>query len=144
MREIKDTARSLVRIGYDGAVHKTFRGDMARERFENEVRVLRFLESRQCPFVPRLIDCDEEGLRLSTTNAGQRVDRVTQEALDSVFGELEGYGVRHQDQAARNLTYNPRLSRFCVIDFEFALILEPGHPEPPPAPPPDPCPLVNR
>ena len=48
MHEIKDTARALVRIGYDGRVHKTFRGPLARERFENEVRVLRHLESRGC------------------------------------------------------------------------------------------------
>jgi len=44
MHEMKDTARALVRISFDGRVHKTFRGHMAKERFENEVAVLRHLE----------------------------------------------------------------------------------------------------
>ena len=41
MHEVKDTQRAVVRIGYDGRVHKTFRGAKAQERFDNEVRVLR-------------------------------------------------------------------------------------------------------
>ena len=55
MHEVKDTARALVRIGYDGRVHKSFRGHQAKERFENEVLVLKYLEQRGCPFVPRLL-----------------------------------------------------------------------------------------
>src|SRR5438552_3873382 len=48
MQEVKNTQRALVRIGYDGLVHKTFRGPQAYARFENEVRVLRHLERRGC------------------------------------------------------------------------------------------------
>ena len=48
MQQVKDTKRAIVRIGYDGRVHKTFRGPLASERFENEVRVLRHLEERGC------------------------------------------------------------------------------------------------
>ena len=50
MQEVKDTVRALVRIGYDGRVHKTFRGHQARERFENEVRVLKHLETTGSPW----------------------------------------------------------------------------------------------
>ena len=64
MQEVKDTARALVRIGYDGRVHKTFRGHQARDRFENEVRVLRHLEARGCDFVPRLLESDPEALKI--------------------------------------------------------------------------------
>ena len=49
MNEVKDTLRAKVRIGYDGRVHKTFRGPKAEERFANEVRVLRHLESQRMP-----------------------------------------------------------------------------------------------
>ena len=63
MRDVKDTARALVRISYDGRVFKTFRGPKAEERFENEVRVLRHLEARGCPFVPRLLEVDPAQLR---------------------------------------------------------------------------------
>ena len=34
MHEMKDTARALVRIGYDSRVYKTFRGHQAKERFD--------------------------------------------------------------------------------------------------------------
>ena len=76
MHEIKDTKRALVRIGYDGRVYKTFRGHQAYARFANEVRVLRYLENRRCDFVPRLIESDEPGLKIVTSNCGQRVQRI--------------------------------------------------------------------
>ena len=49
MQEAKNTARSLVRLGYDGRVYKTFRGSLAKERFEHEVRVLKYLEKAAFP-----------------------------------------------------------------------------------------------
>jgi len=136
MREVKDTARALVRIGYDGKVHKTFRGQLAKERFENEVRVLRHLEHKGCDFVPRLLETDTEKLHLVTNNCGSRVDRMGDERMLELFAELEHFGVRHDDQALRNVTYRTSDGRFCLIDFEFATILE--HPElAPPEPEPD-------
>jgi hypothetical protein len=39
---------------------------------------------------------------------------------------LEQYGVRHNDPFPRNVTYNADMGRFCLIDFEFATILESG------------------
>jgi tRNA A-37 threonylcarbamoyl transferase component Bud32 len=129
MHEVKDTRRALVRIGYDGRVHKTFRGHMARERFENETRVLRHLEARGCDFVPRLLSADPEALKIITTNCGRRVDHLPQERVEAVFRELLAFGVRHEDADIRNVTYRLMDGRFCLIDFEFAtLIDEPGAP----------------
>ena len=124
MREAKDTARSTVHIGYDGLVHKTFKGHEARERFENEVRVLKYLEKRACPFVPRVVDTEPERLYLVTTNCGTRVDHMSEERMIRVFAELEEYGVRHDDRFLRNITYRTSDGRFCLIDFEFATILD--------------------
>jgi tRNA A-37 threonylcarbamoyl transferase component Bud32 len=126
MHEMKDTPRALVRIGYDGIVHKTFRGHLAKERFEQEVRVLRHLERMKCPFVPRLIEVDPEQLKIRTTNCGTRVDRVNPEKQNELFAELETYGVRHEDRNVRNITYRVSDGRFCIIDFEFATILGDG------------------
>lgn len=134
MQEAKDTRRALVHIGYDGRVHKTFRGHQARERFENEVRVLRHLEAAGCDFVPRVLETDPENLKLVTTSCGTRVDHMNEERMKSIFAELEQYGVRHDDPFLRNITYRFSDGRFCVIDFELATLL--GGP-PPPAPPPD-------
>lgn len=126
MQEMKDTARALVRIGYDGRVHKTFRGHMARERFEHEVRVLRYLEQRGCTFVPRLLESSSDELKIVTSNCGQRVDQVNEERQRELFAELEAFGVRHEDQNIRNITYRRADGRFCIIDFEFATILDDG------------------
>ena|ERR1700679_2715557 len=127
MHEMKDTARALVRISFDGRVHKTFRGHMAKERFDQEVRVLRHLEKRGCPFVPRLIEVFPDQLKIITTNCGARVDQVNAERQKELYAELEPYGVRHEDPELRNITYRASDGRFCVIDFEFATILEDGH-----------------
>ncbi len=123
MRDVKDTLRALVRISYDGRVFKTFRGPKAEERFATEVQVLRHLEERGCPFVPRLLEADPEELRIVTTNCGTRVEHLDDARRDEIFAELEKYGVRHDDAEARNITYRQSDGRFCVIDFEFAAIL---------------------
>lgn len=125
MQPAKDTQRALVRIGYDGRVHKHFRGPKAEERFANEVRVLRYLEQRECPFVPRVLEVNEAELYLVSSNCGARVERCSDEKLASIFAELERYGVRHDDPFLRNVTYRQSDGRFCAIDFEFATILEP-------------------
>ncbi|RFC43011.1 MAG: tRNA A-37 threonylcarbamoyl transferase component Bud32 [Verrucomicrobia bacterium] len=124
MRDVKDTLRSLVRIGYDGRVWKTFRGPKADERFANEVRILRHLEERGCPFVPRLLESEPDQLRIVTSNCGQRVEHLSEDRAKQIFAELEAYGVRHDDAEVRNITYRASDGRFCVIDFEFATLLD--------------------
>jgi tRNA A-37 threonylcarbamoyl transferase component Bud32 len=124
MRDVKDTLRSLVRIGYDGRVWKTFRGPKADERFSNEVRILRHLEERGCPFVPRLLESEPDQLRIVTSNCGQRVEHLSEDRAKQIFAELEAYGVRHDDAEVRNITYRASDGRFCVIDFEFATLLD--------------------
>lgn len=126
MREIKDSKQATVHVGYDGRVHKRFHGPMAKERFENEVRVLRLLEQRGCAFVPRVLEAVPEELYLVTSNCGKIVDKISPERMEELFRELEDYGVRHEDRFARNVTYNARMGRFCLIDFEFATVLDSG------------------
>ncbi|MBP7948616.1 MAG: serine/threonine protein phosphatase [Verrucomicrobiales bacterium] len=136
MHEVKDTVRAVVRISYDGRVHKTFRGHQARERFENEVRVLRYLEEKGCNFVPRLLEADPEVLKITTSNAGTRVDHLNEERMKELYAELQTYGVRHEDPFLRNVTYRASDGRFCLIDFEFATILDGSAPPSPlPMPP---------
>lgn len=126
MHEIKDTARAQVHIGYDGRVHKVFRGSRCRERFEHEVRVLRQLEERGCTFVPRLLEVDPEHLKIVTTNCGNRIDHLDPSRQQAIFAELEEFGVRHEDADMRNITYRFTDGRFCIIDFEFATLFDPA------------------
>jgi tRNA A-37 threonylcarbamoyl transferase component Bud32 len=110
-------------------VHKTFRGHLAKERFENEVRVLRHLEERKCDFVPRLLSVEPDILKIVTTNCGNRIDQLGEEKMKALFAELETYGVRHEDPFMRNVTYRIADGRFCLIDFEFATLIDtPGMP----------------
>lgn len=126
MREMKDTKRAEVRIGYDGRVHKRYRGSMARERYENEVSALKFLEKMNCPFVPRLLEEHPEELYIITTNCGQIAPKISEEKVKQLFHSLEQYGIAHGDPFARNITYDARKGCFCVIDFEFSTNLETG------------------
>jgi tRNA A-37 threonylcarbamoyl transferase component Bud32 len=135
MNQVKDTERASVRIGYDGKVHKVFRGHLARERFDNEVRILQLLEARGCSFVPRLLESFPDDLKIITSNCGARVDHLNEDRMKELFAELEVFGVRHDDQFLRNVTYRHSDGRFCLIDFEFATALDN-----PPAPAPDPAP----
>ena len=123
MLKIKDTLRATVNLTFDGRVVKVYHGPDALARFASEVRVLRYLEMRDCPFVPRLLDADAEKVRIITTNCGSRVEHLDAARTKELFAELEKFGVRHDDPDIRNVTYRPKDGRFCLIDFEFAAIL---------------------
>ena len=125
MKIAKDTMRSTVRVGYDGKVYKTFRGTNAKERFDNETRVLKVLEARGCDFVPRYIDSEPETLTLITTNCGHSAPKLSDEKVAGLFKTLEqDYRVVHDDPFARNITYHPQKGAFCIIDFELAQVLD--------------------
>ena len=123
MLQVKDTLRATVHLGFDGRVFKTYHGPDAPERFANEVRVLRHLEARGCRFVPKLLESDPERLRIVTTNCGSRVEHLDAARTRELFAELEPFGVRHDDPEMRNVTYRQSDGRFCLIDFEFAMVL---------------------
>lgn len=124
MKELKDGIRALVRIDFQGNVHKQFRGTDSDLRFANEIKVLQALEERDCPNVPRLLGSDESTLTIITTNCGAPAPLLTKKKATALFNELEEcYGIRHDDPEPRNVTYSAKLGRFCLIDFELAEIL---------------------
>jgi hypothetical protein len=123
MLKVKDTLRATVNLTFDGRVIKAYHGPDAEKRFQNEVKILRFLESRNCPFVPRLLEAVPAGPKIITTNCGGRVEHLDDARRVEIFAELEKFGVRHDDPDQRNVTYRQSDGRFCIIDFEFATIL---------------------
>jgi tRNA A-37 threonylcarbamoyl transferase component Bud32 len=123
MLKVKDTLRATVHLSFDGRVFKTYHGPDAEKRFTNEVLILRHLKAQGCNFVPQLLEADEEKLRITTTNCGNRVDHLGEQRMKELFAELEQFGVHHDDQDMRNVTYRQSDGRFCLIDFEFASIL---------------------
>jgi serine/threonine protein phosphatase PrpC len=124
MKIAKDGIRSIVKIGYDGRVHKTFRGTGKEDRFANEVKVLKALEARGCDYVPRLLDEDAETLTIVTTNCGAPAEASISEGKAAELFRIleEEYGVVHDDPFPRNITYNGRAGEFNIIDFELAQV----------------------
>ncbi len=129
MKVAKDGIRSIVRVGFDGRVFKTFRGTDADKRFATEVRVLKVLEERGCDFVPQLLDSDQATLTITTTNCGKPVEpnSISTAKCELIFAELKkDFGVVHDDPFDRNITYCRHKGRFCIIDFELATVLPRG------------------
>ena len=122
----KDNEFSRVKVGFDGRVHKTFRGLNAAQRFETEVAVLRHLEERGCDYVPRLLASDPTTLTIVTSNCGAPAEAsISDGKAAELFEMLEReYGVVHDDPFPRNITYNARQGVFCIIDFELAEVKE--------------------
>lgn len=121
---LKDGIRSQVRIDFYGNVHKRVRGTGAEERYAKEVEVLKILEQRGCPYVPRLLEEHPQELYFVSTNCGKPADQISKDKADRLFQKLEQeYGVRHLDAEPRNITYSDKLGCFCIIDFELAEIL---------------------
>ena len=124
MEPMKDGLRSLVRIDFYGNVHKRMRGSDVACRYAKEVEVLKVLEQRGCPYVPKVLEEHPEEFYFVSTNCGRPAPQITKEKADSLFAALErDYGVRHLDAEPRNITYSDKLGRFCIIDFELAEIL---------------------
>lgn len=124
MKELKDGIRSLVRLDFQGHVHKQFRGTDSDKRFANEVAVLKTLEDRGAVNVPRLLEHDPETLTIVTTNCGSPAPLMTEAKATALFQELEDtYGVKHDDPEPRNVTYSQQMGKFCLIDFELSEIL---------------------
>lgn len=124
MRELKDGIRAEVRLDWTNRVHKKFRGTDADKRYATEVEVLRILEERGCPYVPKLLEEYPEELYFVTTSCGKPAPNISEDKAKSLFDDLEKtYGVRHLDAERRNVTYDSKAGRFCLIDFELAEIL---------------------
>lgn len=124
MPNAKNTRRASVHIGYDGRVHKSYRDARAEERMKTEVAVLRHLGEQKCSFVPELLDVDWDQMKIVTTNCGTRVQHLSDRKIKQLFDQLERYGVRHEDPYLRNITYRKSDGQFCLIDFEFATLLD--------------------
>lgn len=123
---LKDGIRSHVRIDFNGHVHKRLRGTGAAERYATEVAVLKELEKRGCPYVPKLLEEHPQEHYFVTTNCGKPADQISKDKADRIFAKLEkDFGIRHLDAEPRNITYSDKLGCFCVIDFELAEILPP-------------------
>ncbi|MCC6510321.1 MAG: serine/threonine protein phosphatase [Pirellulaceae bacterium] len=124
MLKLKDTERSQVCMTFDGSVVKRYRGHLARQRMENDIRVLEHLKRVACPFVPRLLSFDREALEIVVSACGVAAAHVSPNKVHQLFDELRAYGVEHEDAELRNITYDARVGHFSIVDFEFASLID--------------------
>ena len=102
---LKDGIRSNVRIDFYGHVHKRLKGTDADKRYATEVAVLKVLEERGCPYVPKLLEEHPEELYFVSTNCGKPATQISREKSDKLFAKLEAEdGVRHLDAEPRDIT----------------------------------------
>ena len=117
-----------MRIDFYGNVHKRMRGTGVAERYAKEVEVLKVLEQRGCPYVPRLLEEHPDEFYFVSTNCGRPAPHLSKAKADMLYAALEkNYGVRHLDAEPRNITYSDKMGCFCIIDFELAEILPAPH-----------------
>lgn len=86
---IKDGLRSSVRIDFYGNVHKRMRGTDVANRYATEVKVLKVLEERGCPYVPKVLEEHPEEFYFVSTNCGRPAPQITKDKADSLFEALE-------------------------------------------------------
>ena len=89
MKNLKDGIRAHVRLDWNGRVHKRFRGTDADQRYATEVAVLKVLEERGCPYVPKLLEEYPEELYFVSTNCGQPANTISKDRADQLFADLE-------------------------------------------------------
>ena len=123
MITLKRTQRSIVKLAFDGHIHKQYQGSKALERLTNELRVLLYLEDADCPFVPRVVGFRLSDFTLVQSNCGRPVEYLNDCKVAELFAHLLEYGVEHDDACLRNITYRLSDGQFCLVDFEFARIL---------------------
>jgi tRNA A-37 threonylcarbamoyl transferase component Bud32 len=124
MISLKNSQRSIVKLAFDGLVHKQYHGGLALQRLANEVRVLQFLEIADCPFVPRVMDYSLENMTVILSNCGQSVQQLSDSTVSELFDRLRQFDVQHDDPCLRNITYHTQQGCFCIVDFEFAQLLK--------------------
>ncbi len=120
----QDEIHTSVKIDFQGHVQKRFLGANAHERFNQEQNVLRVLEERGCPNVPRLLEAQADRLTIITTNCGAIVPNLSVDKAEALFRELEEqFGIRHDHPDPRYVVYSESLGRFCLMSFEGSEIL---------------------
>lgn len=123
--KLSDSIKSIISFRPDNTVVKRYIGEGNRILFENEIKILRFLEEKGCDFVPKIISVDSEKLMFVMDNCGVRARNLTKEIQDQLFLDLEKkYGVKHNDADPRNVVYNIINNRFYIIDFELSTIID--------------------
>lgn len=108
MTIIKDTERSLVKLDKDkGIIEKTFVGNNAKERFENEVNILKHLDNKGFYNCPKLLDSDPENFVVTQTYVGEKLGEIDIAEHRNIHNRLIAFGVTHNDSVINPDLFSP-------------------------------------
>ena len=108
MTIIKDTERSLVKFYKDkGIIEKTFVGNNAKERFENEVNILKHLANKGFDNCPELLDSDPENFVVTETYVGEKLGEIDIAEHRKIHNRLIAFGVTHNDSVINPYAFEP-------------------------------------
>ena len=108
MTIIKDTERSLVKIDKEkGIIEKTFVGDNAKERFENEVNILKHLANKGFDNCPKLLDSDPINFVVTQTYVGEKLGEIDIAEHRNIHNRLIAFGVTHNDSVINPDLFSP-------------------------------------
>ena len=108
MTIIKNTERSLVKLYKDkGIIEKTFVGDNAKERFENEVNILKHLKNKGFDNCPELLDSDPENFVVTQTYVGEKLGEIDIADHTNIHNRLIAFGVTHNDSVINPDLFSP-------------------------------------
>ena len=108
MTIIEDSKRSLVKLDKEkGIIEKTFVGDNAKERFENEVNILKHLKNKGFDNCPELLDSDPENFVVTQTYVGEKLDEIDIAEHRKIHNRLIAFGVTHNDSVINPDLFSP-------------------------------------
>ena len=108
MTIIKDTERSLVKLDKNkGIIEKTFVGNNAKERFENEVNILKHLKNKGFDNCPELLDSDPENFVVTQTYVGEKLGEIDIAEHRKIHNRLIAFGVTHNDSVINPDLFSP-------------------------------------
>ena len=108
MTIIEDSKRSLVKLDKEkGIIEKTFVGDNAKERFENEVNILKHLKNKGFDNCPELLDSDPENFVVTQTYVGEKLGEIDIAEHRKIHNRLIAFGVTHNDSVINPYAFEP-------------------------------------
>ena len=108
MKIIENTERSLVKLDKDkGIIEKTFVGYNTKERFENEVNILKHLKNKGFDNCPELLDSDPENFVVTQTYVGEKLDEIDIAEHRKIHNRLIAFGVTHNDSVINPDLFSP-------------------------------------
>ncbi len=119
----------MCRIDFHGNVHKRMRGSGVAESYAKEVEVLKVLEERGCPYVPKLLEEHPEEFYFVSTNCGRPAPQVSKAKAEKLYAAL-GERLRRAPSGCGDEKYHLQRQDGSVLHHRFRAGRNPAESQP--------------